>query len=455
MTRLLQRTRSRLVRDGPAAALVPFWLLVAWADRGYQSDAWLGMAAWLTVLALEIAFIAWMLRARPPDRTCQIILAIFAGYALWVALSAIWAVDQAPALEAAALAGFYLVFLALAFLALSQPRWRVDMRPSLLGAGVFMVVLALAGILAIGAKSDLSAGWRFGFPLGYINVAGTFYLLLFWPLLWLAADPQRRRWHRAVGLGTAAALLQAALLTQSRGAMLGLVVGGVFYFLLSPARVRSLVFLLAPAGLLALSFPTIDAYWTQGPDTLGRLPAFSWVAGAWLAATAIGLGLAWSDERIHMGRRLRLALSVVVAAALLGGAALGALWFEREVGDVPAWVRETASSFVGEEAVYDPGSEESRFTQGGSGGRGTMWRTAWKGFLDAPVIGNGAGSFPRVEERYGRVPDTDRSQAHSLEMDLLSETGVVGMVLFMAWFGVATVAGFGAAPHTSARRTSV
>lgn len=359
MTRLVQRTRSRLARDGPAAALVPFWLLVAWADRGYQSDAWLGLAAWLTVLALEIAFVAWTLRARPPDRMSRIILAALAGYVLWVALSAIWAVDQAPALEAAALAGFYLVFLALVFLALSQPRWKIDMRPYLLGAGVFMVILALAGILAISAKSDLSSGWRFGFPLGYVNVAGTFYLLLFWPLLWLAADPRWGRWHRAIALGTTAALLQPALLTQSRGAMLGLAVGGVFYFLLSPARVRSLVFLVIPAGLLALSFSTIDAYWTQGPGVLGRLPAFLWVAGAWLAAAAMGFGLAWSDEHIHIGRRLRLSLSVIVVAALLGSAGLGALWFQREVGDVSAWVSKAVSSFTGDGPPQRDGSRRS------------------------------------------------------------------------------------------------
>lgn len=252
--------------------------------------------------------------------------------------------------------------------------------------------------------------------------------------------------------GTVAVLLQLALLTQSRGAMLGLLVGAVFYFVLSPARVRSVLFLVIPAALAAISFPALNTYYTEGVAAIGRWPAVAWLVGSWVVAAAAGLGFAWTDRRVKVAGWLRATLSTIVALAILAGAAAGFLALQQRVGDVSHWIGEVGASFVGETGGLEPGSGQSRFEQGGGGGRGDMWDKAWLGFLDAPVIGNGAGSFPRVDERYGGVTDRDRSQAHSLELDLLSETGVIGTALFFAWLGLAVVAALASRRGASLQR---
>lgn len=445
-----RRKKPWLARHGLLAALVSFWLLVVWVDRSYQSEDWLALAVWLAFICLVIALAARSLGPKLPGRTCLAALAAFAAYVVWVALSAIWAPDAGLALEAAARAGFYLLFFGLALVALSQPRGIAGVRGALLAVGVLMVACAIVALLVTPATVRLFADGRIAFPLRYTNACGTYYLLLCWPLLWMAAEPRSARWRRAIALGSLTAVLELSLLTQSRGAMLGLGVGGIFYFLLSSARVRSLIFLVAPAALAAASFFTLDAYYTRGPESVGRWPAVLWLTGSLVVAAAVGLGLTWMDGRIDLSGRLRSALSGVVVLVMLAGLTLGFLWFQREVGDVSDWVVESASTFVGEGSASEPGRTESRFEQGGGGGRSEMWHRAWLGFLDAPVTGNGAGSFPYIDERYGGTPDRDRSQAHSLEFDLLNETGVIGAVLFFAWFGL--VVGAALAPRRASRR---
>jgi O-antigen ligase len=84
----------------------------------------------------------------------------------------------------------------------------------------------------------------------------------------------------------------------------------------------------------------------------------------------------------------------------------------------------------------------SRITNfgGGSSGRGDLWRVALDVFHDHPLAGVGAGNFEAVEAHFVLRPGAiSRIQylvdvphlVHNTYLQLLAETGVVGLVLFL------------------------
>jgi hypothetical protein len=70
----------------------------------------------------------------------------------------------------------------------------------------------------------------------------------------------------------------------------------------------------------------------------------------------------------------------------------------------------------------------------GGGNRYDYWRVAWKQFSDHPIDGVGAGNYDSTYYRERRTAENIH-QAHSIELQTLGETGIVGgaaLVLFIA-----------------------
>lgn len=435
---------SWILRSGPLGVLVAIWLMSAYETGGYGVEQWFPFA----ILTAFIGLVVTVLRAyrEPPPKRLLIVLALFAIYVIWMALSTIWAMGRASAWEESARAGFYLVFFALALTYVWQARDRSPGRGLLVIAALVLVGVAVVRLAAGDIPEGDFLGKRYQFPITYSNGAAGFYYLLIWPLLWLAADPRGRLWIRALALGAIPPLLQLGLLTQSRGGLAALAISAVFYFLFSPARLRSLVFLVVPALVVGFSFVPLATYYTDGPDQVGATLALLWLAGSWVGVSVVGLVLALVDRRIPVPGRLRLAVSVIVLVAVLAGIGFGTLRLQQRVGDIGEWVSDTTSRFF-ESTPNDPseGLSGTRFGMVGGSGRGVLWKSGWQGFLDSPVIGNGAGSFIYVNELYRTKPRTNAKQAHSIELDQLGETGLVGFVLFVGMF--ASAAGIAVAPR--------
>ncbi|NLT34436.1 MAG: hypothetical protein GXX83_00835, partial [Gaiellales bacterium] len=279
---MIRSSATRLALLGPVFVLLLVWLLAAYRAGGYEARNWLPLALLMAFAGLVVA----ALRAyqQPPSRPVLIVFGLFFLYVLWMALSTLWAIGPALAWEEAARAGFYLVFFALAVTYVGRSGGASGCRVILPLAALVIVALAL---IRIGAGSALGTDFflarRFAFPITYPNGAGSFYLLLVWPLLWLAADSRRRVWMRAVCLGSVPVLIQLGLLTQSRGAAVALAFSAVIYFVLTPARLRSLIFLAVPAILVALSFTPLTAYYAEGAHTVSRMVALLWLGGSWVA----------------------------------------------------------------------------------------------------------------------------------------------------------------------------
>ena len=111
---------------------------------------------------------------------------------------------------------------------------------------------------------------RFSYPVSYPNNAAALFLVAFWPLMWLAAGPEERAPVRGVALGLATGLLGLAIMTQSRGAIWSLAITLVLTFIVSPARLRTLFYLMVPALLMVYEFPNLNRYWLEGPEARRR-----------------------------------------------------------------------------------------------------------------------------------------------------------------------------------------
>jgi hypothetical protein len=73
----------------------------------------------------------------------------------------------------------------------------------------------------------------------------------------------------------------------------------------------------------------------------------------------------------------------------------------------------------------------------GSGNRWTWWTEAWRGFTNHPLGGTGAGTFQLTDLRYRQSSDITALEPHNVPLQFLSETGIVG---FLLWLGLAAAA---------------
>lgn len=422
----------------PLGLLTGLWLWVAFSSGGFQARDWLLPGAALALFAATAALLAAY-----PRRPCSlslVVLGLFAGYAVWVGVSAAWAASVTNAWDETARTLFYLLVFGVAATYLTDRDAR-RIVPHLLLAGA--AVLVAAAVVALRTAGDdtlalLFTGNRFSYPASYPNNAAALYLVGFWPVLWAAADPQGRAPVRGLALGTAAGLVCLATLTQSRGAAWALAITIVVMLLFSPARLRTLFYLLVPAALLVWAFPGLNSYWSQGPAAVGGGRAARIVLEAVAVAGGTGVVLALLERWIVVTPRMRMAFGIVAVLLAVGGSAWGLVVFDRHVGDTRAWLRESWQRFTSDQETTLPGLENpagssaggSRFAILSLSGRGDIWRVAWNDFRGAPVRGVGAGNFVFTYDRWRHWETAKVRQPHSIELRVLAETGAVGGVLF-------------------------
>lgn len=61
--------------------------------------------------------------------------------------------------------------------------------------------------------------------------------------------------------------------------------------------------------------------------------------------------------------------------------------------------------------------------------RFNLWRAAWLGWLDRPLIGSGVGSFRSTFQTYSQTADYPHIHAHNIALQALAELGAVGLGL--------------------------
>jgi len=367
-------------------------------------------------------------------------IGLLVAFAAWTAISLAWSVAPDRTWTEFNRAAAYAVVLVLGVaLGSSHPRAR-----ELLALG-WLVIAAGVALYALGGKVapwihlgpidlDHTAGFsRLRAPLDYWN-ALALVLAMAAPVALRAAV--ERAWALRARLAALAALylfVVVLALTYSRGGVVALVIAVAVAIALARARARCAVLVVATcvAAAPALAFAlTAHSLTTDGLPVGDRTGDGLVLAGIMAVSCAALLAAAWLLDRLPLEipaawrgpRRIGRALAVG-AAALLVVAMIGLGLSDRGLGGtVSAEVR--GFTQVREQRLTDP----KRLLSTSSGNRWVWWKEAAGAWSDKPAIGWGAGSFPVLHLEYRRDHLTVL-QPHSVPLQLLAETGVVGAVL--------------------------
>ncbi len=410
---------------------------------GESSVAWLGTLAVLAAGATLTAAALGLLELPRLERFGLLAAAAALLLLLWGGLSLWWSVAGDRSWDGLNKGLIYASFALLGLALARQPR--VARRLGLVLSAVLFLALAwgLAGKAIPALFPDGDRATRLRNPVGYWNGLALLADAALPLGLWLAAA-LRGRVSRAAGPVLVYVAVLSVLLTQSRAGVLAAVVVVALWLRLTSARVESGL-LLALAGAPAVAVGawafTRPALVEDGVTRAARvddgllfaLLALGGLALALILALRMPVARLVRDREREVGRGLLAAcLALVVLSVVVLAAA---------VGNPVSWA---SSQFTEGECANDP----SRLTTLCGNNRTAWWGEALDVFADHPVAGSGVRTFEIARKRY-RDDATSVSQPHSVPLQLLADTGLVGFAL-----GLAFAAGLGVALVTSLRRLS-
>jgi len=391
----------------------------------------------LVAVVVAAAGLASALRGALPlprlDRPASLVVLAASSLVVWTGLSTAWSVAGDRSWEWFGRGLAYLAFLALGLLAgaLHAGARRV--------AAVLAVVLgaalgwSLAGVAIPSLFEDGDRIARLREPVGYWNALALLADGALALALWLARDARVPVRLLGGALGYAAVL--ALLLTQSRAGVVAAVVVVGLWLVLSDRRLedglRAALFVV-PALLVggwAFTRPALVEVEALRADRVSDGRAFAVLA-------LLGLGLAalagWRAPVRRLVAERGAAVRTALVAVAVVGALAGAAGVAAAVGNPVDWL---ASQVRGGECENDPG----RLTDLCANNRLAWWDEALEIAADRPLGGSGAGTYA-IARRQVRDDATPGSQPHSVPLQLLSDTGIVGLALGLLLVGGAAVA---------------
>ncbi|HYH57857.1 MAG TPA: O-antigen ligase family protein [Thermoleophilaceae bacterium] len=434
---------------GVALAALCAWALFSEGATSLQNEAGLQIAVCaLALVALAGLLFSPRIGLRAPVQALAG-LALLVVFAAWSGWSIGWSI--APDLSWVQLNRWATYALVVALALVLGSSLREAPRRT---AGAYLVVATAVALYALGGKvlpwveipglldldhtSDFS---RVRAPLGYWNALGLVCVLAAPLAVRIAADPDSR--PRARSLSTVALVLVLVTLglTYSRGGILATLVALGALVAMGPDRLRLTahaalgIAAAVPAYLVAVVRDDLTAdgmsLGERSDDGLILLGAL--LLGCGLAAAA-ARRLAAADARLgeaRLPRRWANARTAIAAAAVGLALAVGALAVSER--GVTGTIERSWDDFTA--TKQDEQTDPSRVLRSNSGNRWVWWREAVGAFSDEPVRGWGAGSFPLVHRRY-RSDQLSVRQAHSVPLQLLAETGLVGALLALGGLGL-------------------
>jgi len=420
----------------PSALLAATVCSLAWNQHGsiWPGD-WALYAAFAAALSAAILVSGW---ASVPALSGLIAVAALLALGGWDAISLTWSAVPALARDEALLAVFYALILAVPMLSL---RGETDRRAATGVAVAFLSILAVATIIVVRFAGDPTADYQDGrltFPISYVNAQGALQVIGFFPAIALAADRALPVLARAAAIGGSTAMLAGWLLTQSKGAGLSLIGGVAFLAAVSPSRLRALAVLVVPATLVGATYsPLTEPFRRRNGTAFASAIRSATTTALVLTAIAIVVGVAYAvvDRRLTISARARrgvaVGTAVIAVSAVLGGIAA----FFVAVDHPGRFVHDRWASFKTLPAT-ETGS--SHLASLGSN-RYDFWRVDLRMFADHPLGGIGARGFGPAYLQRRRSTETPQ-RGHSLELDTLAETGIVGFVLLVVALGAGVAA---------------
>lgn len=397
-------------------------------------DGFYSVTQWAPIALLVLALLLALAIATPalPRGPAAVATASLIALAVWSLISTRWAESADQALIDADRLILYAAVLCVLLLVLRGRELGVPLLAGIVG-GIGVLAAYLLVVLAAGDGPGLFLANRLNEPLNYVNGMGAYLLVAFWPLV-AAAERSRSAIAAGAAMAGAVAIVGLTLLTLSRGALLALVGSAVLLVAFAPGRLTrgwALVAVGLGVGISLLGLRDALAALPAGVDVPAeddlRAAALGIVAGALVAGAAWGAArglIAGSeDEPASEGRRRTSAI------ALCAVAAVGLIAVSVPPGERIDQVSEQLDAFTELETV----SSVDRLTSGG-GNRYDYWRVAWEQFKDDPLQGTGAGNYDRTYFVERRTSE-DVRQAHSIELQTLGETGLIGGLALFGFLG--------------------
>ncbi len=432
--------RARLTLLAALLAALLYAAFAAGAAR-QPGEAWFEIAAAVLALAATAsALLGGPISARAPRGAWWgvVLLALFVA---WSGLTLAWSIAPDRTWEELNRAVSYALVAGLGVLVGASVPRAVER----FAAG-WLVLVSVVALYALGGK--VVPGWhvsglfdldqtgvvaRLRAPLEYWNALGLLCALGVPVAVRTAIDTGRGRLTRLAALQSLFLLATVIGLTYSRGAVAAFVVGGVVLAVWGNGRLRGLIAL--GAATAAAAAPLAVAFGRSGLRDNGVALAVRAHEGRILGVVIVVAGLAllagglallrfepraqWSGDRTR--RVFRVGAAVAGVSVLLGAAALA-----RSQRGFSGSLTHAVQGFtqVREDRQFDP----VRLISTNSGNRYVWWKEAVGAWADRPVGGWGAGSFALLHLRY-RHDGLLVTQAHSVPLQLLAETGVVGLLL--------------------------
>jgi len=438
-------THARVAR----ALLATLVVLATIAALGARSGGYIFTRTTPVALAFAGLVVAgvWLVR-RPerPSRAQLVGFCAFAAFVAWTGLSVLWSVGPDLSWVGFDVAAFYLL---VAVVCGALPGGRAQLRFATYGLAIAVIGLAgyaLLGKIAPDVVTDAHTWARLSGSIGYWNVLAVLIVMVVPIALEAASRMELPDWTRGLSSSALVILFFTLFFTFSRGGFLALAVALLVFFALATRRLSRLLSLVVPAVLVAavlyhlrhlgtlFNATTNDALRTSQGHTLA-----GWVVAAAVAAFAgqalIALAQRQRPLRARTAQWVGVAVLVVVVAAPLCFAA----YYLPRHGGFEGWFRvhyHEALSSAG------PGNSAGRLVSLGSSERVPWYREAIKGFDARKLAGTGAGTFSFTNYLY-RPQAWVVHHSHSQWLNVLSELGLVGFVLFAVAIGGLVVAALG------------
>ena len=447
---LLERGQIQARLRPHAAALIPggvgVALMLIWAvhDGGYDEDTWYWGA--LVLLALFTAIvIARGLAAMRISRAGRVALVAFALYVAWSYLSITWAESPGDALTGSNRALLYLLlFGSMLILPWTVRGALIALLTFAVGVGVVAIVL-LFRLAAASHVADLIIGGRLAAPTGYFNSTAALFTMQALVAIALAARRELPGPVRGALIAFACAGLQLAVIVQSRGWLFTLPLVAIVAIVVIPDRLRVATTAVLPvAGALLPIHRLLAVYQNSSGAALNHAASRAGQVALVICAVEFFVAtlLAWGDSLIPASqpsaarRRVlgTIATAVAVAAVVVGGLAV-------THGHPVRFVKRQWNGF----SHVQTGPSQSHFTDVGTE-RYDFWRVALDAFVAHPIGGIGQDNF---DDYYvpRRRTYSEPSYTHSIELRLLTHTGLVGFALFVTFMVAAIAAAMPARRH--------